>query len=99
MGMAINAHYLSIYAIKDIKKVYFLVENFKDQIDINLQDEKGKTVLMQAMDNAADMELACFLVDQFKDKININLKDNDGNSALFYANYEMKMTKLFVRKF
>ena len=70
--------YLSSYFFRGIEQVYFLVENFKDQIDINLQDKKGKTVLMQAMDNADDIKSVKFLVDHFKDKIDINIKDNNG---------------------
>ena len=66
--------------------VKLLIGNFKDSIDINLQNkvEIGMTAFIRAcFEN--DIELVKLLIDNFKDSIDINLVDDDGNTALHCA--------------
>ena len=63
----------------DKKIVKLLLSNAN--VDINLQNLKGKTALMIAVEEK-HIELVKLLLDS---EANVNLKDNDGKTALMLA--------------
>ena len=94
---------------KNIHMVRLLIDNFKDQININLQDKnRGFTALYWAI-NGNNVDMLNLLIDNFKDQIDINIRDKIHRSvALFWLinkpgnprNYKrVKMIKLLIDNF
>ena len=69
---------------KNIDMAKLLIDNFKDQIDINAQGMGGRSALHWTFRNK-DIDLAKLLIDNFKDQIDINDQDKYGKNALYFA--------------
>ena len=61
--------------------IEYLVENFRDCININQVDENGNTVIMRCLYHGHH-EILEFLIKNFKDSININQVNNVGETPL-----------------
>ena len=66
-------------------KVKLLIDNFKEQIDINVQDSAGCTALHRACSNDRldSIDMFKLIIDNFKDEIDIMLLDY-GNKPAWY---------------
>ena len=65
----------------NIDIVKLLIDNFKDQIDISIQDKYSKTALLYALSND-NIDIAKLLIDNFKDQIDISSENRYCDSAL-----------------
>ena len=66
---------------KDIDICKFLIDNFKDQIDITIEEAEGFTAFGLALDENK-MHMAKLLMEHFKDFIDVNLLEKYNNKLL-----------------
>jgi ankyrin repeat protein len=76
----------------------FVIDNFKDSININQTDKNGNTALMLAC-NKGYHKLVKFLIENFKENININQTNKDGYNALTLASKNKDIVKFLTENF
>ena len=85
----------------NVEVLKILIDNFKDQIDINKRDKYGYT-LLHRLCSTHKLDMAKLLIDNFKDQIDINVVDKKhAHTALHWVCYNMNfdMVKLIVEHF